>query len=176
MILPNGVMLLGVNMLFVAAVLYIIALNLQGKVGLKETAAMCILTGLVNNISGFYNGFAMGDTATMAASFLFGFTYWLFAFNILTKTETYTGLGNYCLFVVLTAIAYFIVNIQSGAWVLAVFWFLWGQLWAAFWVANGLKKNLGAFLAFDTYIVAIINFLVALAFIFGWMTPKGFVN
>lgn len=176
MVLPNGVMLLGVNMLFVAAVLYIIALNAQGKVGAIETAGMCLLTGLVNNLSAFYAGFIMGDTGTMAASFLFGFTYWFFAFNILAKSETYTGLGNYCFFVLAACVPFFYVNYGAGAWVLAVFWFLWGQLWGAFWVANGLQKNISKFLIFDTYVVAAINFIVAVAFLFGWMTPMGFVS
>jgi hypothetical protein len=174
MTLPNPISLLGVNMLFVAAVLYIIGLSAQGKVGAKETAAMCILTGSTNVLSGFYDGFIMGDPATMAASFLFGFTYFYYAFNLLSKAETSTGLGNYCLFVVITAIPYFIVNAKAGAWILAFFWFLWGQLWAVYWIVNGLKKNLGKFVAYDTYFTAIINLLVAFCFIFGWANFYGF--
>ena len=172
---PNGVALLGANMLFVAVVLHIIAMFIQGKVSGKETAAMCILTGSFNCLSALYVGFIMGDAVTLSAYFLFGFTYFLFAFNILLNSETFTGLGNYCLFVALNACVFSYVNFMAGLWVLAFFWVLWGQLWAAFWIANGLKKEIGKFVAFDTYIVVCLNFIVAISFLFGWMNPKGFV-
>lgn len=174
MTLPDSIVLLGVNMLFVAAVLFVIALNAQGKVGQKETAAMCLLTGSVNTISAFYYGLVMGDPASMAGNFLFGFTYLYFAFNILTGSDTYTGLGNYCLFVVLTCVPFFIVNLQAGAYILAFFWLIWGFLWGVFWVANGLKRNLGKLVPAATYFVTVPNFLVAVFFIFGWANPKGF--
>ena len=133
MTVPNAVIRLGVNMLFVAAVLYVIALAAHGeKVGMKEVAAMCLLTGSVNTISGFYTGLVMGDAATMAALFLFGFTYFYYAFNILAGADTFTGLGGYCLFVVLVCVPYFIVNVQAKAYIVAFFWLLWAQLWAVF--------------------------------------------
>lgn len=156
-------------MLFVAFVLYIIALNMAGKVGVKETASMCILTGGINIVSAFYNGLILGDSLTLAANLLFGCTYIFFAFNILGKSETNTGLGNYALCVTLTAIIYLWVNLTSGAYLSAVMWFLWGQLWATFWVANGLQKNILKFTIVNTYIVAIINFVVAIGYMFGWL-------
>jgi hypothetical protein len=61
-------------MLFVAMVLHIIAMFIQGKASSKETAAMCILTGSFNCISALYVGFVMGDAVTLSAYFLFGFT------------------------------------------------------------------------------------------------------
>lgn len=167
---PSGLQLLGVNMLFVAFVLYIIALNLQGKVGAKETAAMCILTGGLNVLSALYNGFVLADLGSMAGNLLFGFTYFFFAMDILMDSETYTGLGNYALCVVITCIPFIYVNLVAGAFVLAFYWFLWGQLWGAFWVANGLQKNIGPFVAIDTYIVAAINFIGAIGYLFGWIS------
>jgi len=167
---PSGLSLLGVNMLFVAFVLYIIALNLQGKVGAKETAVMCIMTGGINVLSAFYNGFILGDTGTMAGNLLFGCTYIFFAMDILMNSETFTGLGNYALCGDLACIPYLVLNLSVGDGVLAFFWILWGQLWGAFWVANGLKKDISAFVAIDTYIVAIINFIGAIGYLFGWIS------
>lgn len=162
--LPDSTALLGVNMMFVAVVLYIIALNLQEKVGGKETAAMCILTGGFNVLSALYSGFIMGDPASMAGTLLFGFTYLFFAMNILTQSETYTGMGNYCLFVVLACIPFIVVNISAP--IFAFLWIMWAQLWGAFWLANGLHKPIQTFLATDTYITAAINFVIGIAFLF----------
>lgn len=166
---PDGIQLLGVNMLFVAFVLYIIALNMAEKIGAKETATMCIITGGINIISAFYNGFILGDSLTLAANLLFGCTYVFFAFNLLGKSETNTGIGNYALGVALTSIAYFWSSAVSGTHILTLMWFLWGQLWATFWVANGLGKNIIRFTIVNTYIVAIINFIVAIGFLFSWL-------
>ena len=41
-------------------------------------------------------------------------------------------------------------------------------------VSNGLKKDLGKLVPYDAYVVAAINLVVALLFIFGWANPKGF--
>ena len=171
MILPDGISLLGVNMLFVSFTLFIVALNLAGKVGGKETAAFCILTGSVNALSAIYNGFILGDTVSMAACFLFAFTYFFFAMNILKESDTYTGLGNYALGVAVTAAVYIYASITGGTYVLAFYWLLWGQLWACFWIANGLKKNITKFLIGNTYFVVVVNFIGAIGFLFGWLAP-----
>jgi hypothetical protein len=88
----------------------------------------------------------------------------------------FTSLGHYCLFVELNACVFLYVNFIAGLWGLAFFWALWGQLWTIFWIANGLKKEIGKFVALDTYIVVSINFVVAISFLFGWMNPKGFAS
>jgi hypothetical protein len=43
---------------------------------------------------------------------------------------------------------------MAGLWVLAFFLALWGQLWAVFWFANGLKREIGKLVSLDTYFVA----------------------
>ena len=169
MTFPTGITLLGVNMLFVAFVLYIIALNLAGKVGGKETAAMCILVGGLNTVSALYNGLILGDTGSMAGNLLFGFTYLFFAMDILWESDTFTGLGNYALCVAVTTIPFIGVNIGAGAFVLAFYWILWGQLWAGFWIANGLQKNIAKGLTVDTFITAALNLVGAIGFLFGWL-------
>jgi len=169
MTLPAQFPLLGVNMLYVAFVLFIIALYLQGKVGAKETGAMCILTGSINTIIALYNGLIMGDTASMGGGLLFAFTYLFFAFNIFSNADTYTGLGNYALGVTITTLPFIYVNFMAGAGILTFLWIMWGQLWFFFWVANGLKKEITKFLAINTYLVAIANFIIAIGFIFSWI-------
>ena len=46
--------LTGVNMLFVAFILWVIAGNLRGKIGGKETAYLCILVGSLNAVTAVY--------------------------------------------------------------------------------------------------------------------------
>jgi len=170
MTIPVGSELLGVLMLFVAFILLVVALNLQGKVGATETGILCILVGGLCTISGFYNGFVVGDAGSMAGNLLFGFTYLFFAMNLLMKSDTGTGLGFFCLGVLATAIVFTAVSAASGAYLMAFYWFLWGQLWGCFWVANGLQKDIKSFLIKDTYFVVVLNFAGAIGFLFGWLT------
>ncbi|MHA1334004.1 MAG: AmiS/UreI family transporter [Candidatus Odinarchaeia archaeon] len=165
--------LLGVNMLFVCAVLYIIGLGVEGRIPIKEVMIMCFITGTVNTISGFYYGLVLEDVASMAGSFLFGFTYYLYASDILAKTENYKGLGNYCLFVVCSTWPFIFFNALAGWWVVMFFWILWMQLWFNYYLFSALGKAGVKVTAYNTYIVALINGIVALGFIFGYFTPMG---
>ena len=164
-----ALVLLGVNMLFVAFILLIIAENLRGVVGAKEVAAFCILVGSLNTASAAFNGFVLQDPVTMGAQLLFGFTYLFFAQNILRGADTGTGLGVYCLCVLVTCIPFIVYSFIGGTPILAIFWILWAQLWGLFWVANGLKKNITKFLTINTYCVAILNGLGGFAYMFEWI-------
>ena len=153
--------LTGVNMLFVAFILWVIAGNLRGKIGGKETAYLCILVGSLNAITALYlllNGNPLG----FGAFLLFAFTYYYFAMDILGSADTFSGLGNYALGVALTTIPFFVVYLGIDT-IQAIVWLVWGQLWFMFYLANGLgKKGVVPFMIIDTYIVAIINFVVAI--------------
>jgi hypothetical protein len=153
--------LTGVNMLFVAFILWVIAGNLRGKVGGKETAFLCILVGSLNAVTALYLLIAGQNALGFGAFLLFAFTYFYFAMDILSNSETYTGLGNYALGVAITTIPFFVVYLGIDT-IQAIVWLVWGQLWFMFFLANGLKKNVLKFMIVDTYIVAIINFVVAI--------------
>ncbi len=165
--------LLGVNMLYVCAVLFIIGLGVEGRVKPLEVMIMCFITGTINAISGFYYGLILGDVASMAGSFLFGFTYYFYAFDILGRAENYKGLGHYALFVVFATWPYIYFNIIGGWYLVAFFWVLWMQLWFNYYLFSGLGKVGPKITAWNTYLVAVINGIVALGFIFGYFTPMG---
>jgi hypothetical protein len=153
--------LTGVNMLFVAFILWVIAGNLRGKIGGKETAYLCILVGSLNTITALYLLIA-GNPLGFGAFLLFAFTYFLFAMDILGSADTFTGLGSYALGVALTTIPFFVVYLGIDT-IQAIVWLVWGQLWFMFYLANGLgKKEVVPFMIKDTYAVAIINFVVAI--------------
>jgi hypothetical protein len=153
--------LTGVNMLFVAFILWVIAGNLRGKTGGKETGYLCILVGSLNTITALFlllNGNPLG----FGAFLLFAFTYFYFAMDILGGADTFTGLGNYALGVAITTIPYSILYFQLGDVIMGIVWLAWGQLWFMFYLANGLKKNVAKFMIADTYVVAVAQFIVAI--------------
>jgi hypothetical protein len=58
--------------------------------------------------------------------------------------------------------------------VMAFFWALWGVVWGAFWVGNGLQKDITGFIKFIVWLTVFLNFIVGACFIFGWMDFAGF--
>ena len=174
MTLPDPVSIVGANFLFVAAALLIIVLNVYGKVGAKEVAIMCIQSGALTFITALWGSFVLGAGPFLAGFLLFAFTYFFYAFDILSGSDTTTGLGWYCLFVAVLCYPYAAVNLQGGAPVLAFFWALWGIVWGAFWVGNGLKKNIVGFIKFIVWVTIILNMIVGTCFVFGWMNFAGF--
>ena len=68
----------------------------------------------------------------------------------------------------LTCIPFFTVNAQASAWILAVYSVLWSRLWGVFWIAKGLQKNLGNFVACDPSVTVASNIVVAVLFMLGW--------
>jgi hypothetical protein len=154
--------LTGVNMLFVAFILWVIAGNLRGKVGGKETGFLCILVGSLNFITAVYLLVADKNPLGFGAFLLFAFTYFFFAMDLLAPADTFTGLGNYALGVALTTIPFFILYLRVDT-IQAIVWLVWGQLWFLFYLANGRgNKKIVPFMIIDTYCVAIINFVVAI--------------
>lgn len=169
MTFPTPLALLGVNLLYVSFVLFIVALYLQERVGPKETAAMCILTGGLSTSIALYTGFILGDVAGMGGSLLFGFTYLYLAFNILTGADTRSGIGHYALAVSLTTLFFIAQSVADGDLLFVFLWALWGQLWFCFYLLNALQRPIVRFVAWNTHLVAFVNFLAAIVFMFGWL-------
>ena len=154
--------LTGVNMLFVAFILWVIAGNLRGKVGGKETAYLCILVGSLNAVTAVYLLVVGGNALGFGAFLLFAFTYFYFAMDILGNADTFTGLGNFALGVAITTIPFFVVYLGVDT-IQAIVWLIWGQLWFMFYLANGRgMKGVVSFMIGDTYLVAIINLIVGI--------------
>lgn len=174
MTLPDPITIVGANFLFVAAVLLIIVLNVHGKVSDKEVAIMCIQTGSLNFITALYFSMVLGMGSMLCGFLLFAFTYFFYAFVILSKSESSTGLGWYCLFVAVLCYPFAGTSLKGGMPVMAFFWALWGVVWGAFWVGNGLKKDIKKFIKFIVWATVILNFVVGTCFVFGWMDFAGF--
>jgi hypothetical protein len=150
--------LTGVNCVFVSFVLWVIAGNLRGKVGAKETAYLCILTACINGVTAVYLLFVGGNPVGFGAFLLFSFTYFFFAMDLLGGADTVTGLGNYCLGVAVVTIPYFVLYLGIDT-IQAIIWLIWGQLWFLFYLANarGIKKVV-PFMIADTYFVCLLQF------------------
>ncbi len=174
MTLPDPITIVGANFLFVAAVLLVIVLNAHEKVGNKEVAIMCILTGTLNFITALYLSMVLGMGAMLCGFLLFAFTYFFYAFDLLSGSETTTGLGWYCLFVALLCLPFAYTSHLGGMSVLTFFWCLWAVVWGAFWVGNGLQKDISKFIKSIVWLTVVLNFFVGTCFVFGWMDFSGF--
>jgi len=85
---------------------------------------------------------AFGMVSMLAGFLFFAFIYFIYAFNLLLESAITAGLGWYCLFVAILCYPFAGSALKSGMPVLAFFWALWGVVWGAFWVENGLQKDL----------------------------------
>ncbi|HEY3689948.1 MAG TPA: AmiS/UreI family transporter [Pseudonocardiaceae bacterium] len=134
-----------VGLLFVGAVLFINGAMLLGWVDAKSAAPMNFFVGALQIITPTYliftaNGNA--DTILSAAGlYLFAFTYLYVALNISFDLDG-TGLGYFCLFVVLSALVYSGLNFvhfrDPG---FGVIWLYWAFLWLLFFLVLGLKRE-----------------------------------
>lgn len=134
------------GLLFVGAVLFINGLSLLGNVKGKSLVPMNIFVGILQVITPLYLIFtANGDPAAILGAsglFLFGFTYLYVAANNIYDLDG-SGLGWFCLYVVLAALAYAWFNLReatAGGYVLGVLWLSWTYLWFLFWLVLSLGK------------------------------------
>jgi uncharacterized membrane protein len=139
------------GLLFVGAVLFINGLSLMGYVKGKSLVPMDLFVGLLQVITPLYLIFtASGTPAEVSATillgsglFLFGFTYLYVAINNIYDLDG-SGLGWFCLYVVLAAIVYAYFNFRTatpGGNVLTVLWLSWAFLWGLFWLVLSLGKT-----------------------------------
>ena len=139
------------GLLFVGAVLFINGLSLLGYVKGKSLVPMDLFVGLLQVITPLYLIFtATGTPAEVSATillgsglFLFGFTYLYVAINNIYDLDG-SGLGWFCLYVVLAAIAYAYFNFKTatpGGNVLTVLWISWAYLWFLFWLVLSLGRT-----------------------------------
>lgn len=139
------------GLLFVGAVLFINGLSLLGWVKGKSLVPMNVFVGLLQVITPLYLIFtASGSPAEVSATillgsglFLFGFTYLYVAINNTFDLDG-SGLGWFCLYVVLAAIVYAFFNFRTatpGGNVLGVLWVSWAYLWFLFWLVLSLGRT-----------------------------------
>lgn len=163
------------GLLFVGAVLFINGLSLMGYVKGKSLVPMNVFVGLLQVVTPLYLIFtASGTPAEVSATillgsglFLFGFTYLYVAINNTYDLDG-SGLGWFCLYVVLAAIVYAFLNFRTatpGGNVLGVLWVSWAFLWLLFFLVlslgrTSLTRYTGAVCATQGIITAFIPALI----------------
>jgi len=136
-----------VGLLYVGAVLFINGLSLIGLVKGKSLIPMNLFVGLLQVITPLYLIFtANGDPATIFGAsglFLFGFTYLYVAMNNTFDLDG-SGLGWFCLYVVIAALIFGYFNLRlanPAGYVFGVLWLNWAFLWFLFWLVLSLGKS-----------------------------------
>jgi hypothetical protein len=147
-----------VGLLFVGAVLFVNALLLLGKVDGKSAAPFNLFVGGLQTVVPFYLiATAETEDEILLASgiFLFGFTY-LYVGITNAADLSPTGLGWYCLWVVILAVAFSLVNfIRFDDTKFGFIWLNWAVLWGLFWLVLGLgRARLTAFTGWTTLILS----------------------
>ena len=135
------------GLLYVGAVLFINGLSLLGLVKGRSLVPMNVFVGLLQVVTPLYLIFtANGDPAVILGAsglFLFCFTYLYVAINNTFDLDG-SGLGWFCLYVVLAAIVYALFNFRTatpGGNVLGVLWVSWAFLWFLFWLVLSLGRT-----------------------------------
>jgi hypothetical protein len=161
------------GLLYVGAVLFVNGLSLVGWVKGKSLAPMDLFVGLLQVVTPLYLIFtANGDPFIIrnaSGLFLFGFTYLYVAMNQFFDLDG-SGLGWFCLFVVVAAIVYAIFNFRdanAAGYVFGVLWTSWAYLWFLFWLVlslgrTSLTRYTGAVCATQGIITGLVPALILL--------------
>lgn len=133
-----------VGLLFVGGVLFVNAIMLLGRADAKNVGVFNLFVGVLQVAIPFYL-VATGETAdeilNASGIFLFGFTYLYVGITNLTGQST-SGLGWYCLWVVILAVAFSLVNfIRFDDVKFGTIWLNWAVLWGLFWLVLALGRD-----------------------------------
>ncbi len=133
--------MLGVALFFIGAVLIVNGVGLTNRIEGKDSAPFNLLVGLLAlflNGLGLYRAAAAPDFFAAAGGLLFAFTY-LYLAVVQWCGLKGVGLGWYCLFVAISALAF---AATAGDARVTAMWLLWSSLWFLFFLALGLGKPL----------------------------------
>ncbi len=153
-----------VGLLYVGGVLFVNALMLLGRAEPRSAGVFNLFVGIMQVIFPtilILN--AKGDPWAIAAAsgiYLFGFTYLYVGILNLARLDA-SGLGWYCLWVAVMAIAYSLVNfIHFRDLKFGIIWLMWSFLWALFWVLLGLKREITTYVGWVTLIEAWVTAVI----------------
>lgn len=147
--------MLGVALFFIGAVLVVNGLSLIGRIEAREAAPFNLLVGLLAlaiNLIGLQRAVDAADYFAVGGGLLFAFTY-LYLSVVQWHGLKGTGLGWYCLFVAISALAF---AGTAGDMLMFAMWLVWASLWFLFYLALGLGKPL-RFLGGYTVLVGIVT-------------------
>ncbi len=171
-------MLLGLNLLWVGAVLFLNGLWLIGKIGDNEIAIIDIFVGgltlIVSLDIALGSGATAGSIQAGAFTLLFTFTYLWVAFNRYSGADG-RGLGWYSLFVSITVIPIAISTFQSATTVWGVWfglcWVSWCILWFMYFALLALGKPIARATGWATLLMGIYT-----GWIPGYLLLKGVLH
>ncbi len=133
-----------VGLLFVGGVLFVNAIMLLGQADPKNVGVFNLFVGVLQVAIPFYlvaTGETEDDILNASGIFLFGFTYLYVGITNLTGQST-SGLGWYCLWVVILAVAFSLVNfIRFDDVKFGTIWLNWAALWGLFWLVLAMGRD-----------------------------------
>ncbi len=133
-----------VGLLFVGGVLFVNAIMLLGRADPKSVGVFNLFVGALQVAVPFYliaRGGTEDEILNASGIFLFGFTYLYVGITNLANFSP-SGLGWYCLWVVILAIAFGLVNfIRFDDVKFGTIWFNWAVLWGLFWLVLALGRD-----------------------------------
>lgn len=137
--------ILGMGLLFVGAVLVVNGIWLLGRADNRDTAILNFFTGALTFLIAIWWAFG-GDASdgtpfNAAGTLLFSFTYLWVGRNAYANQEDQRSLGWYCIIVTAVTIPTGWIVLQTGDVGLAALWWIWGVLWAAFWLLLGIERG-----------------------------------
>jgi len=147
--------MLGIALFFIGAVLIVNGIGLSGRVEGRDAAPFNLLVGLLAlfiNAIGILRAASDAEFFATAGGLLFAFTY-LYLAVVQWWGLKGVGLGWYCLFVAISALAF---AATAGDIRVTAMWLIWSSLWFCFFLALGLGKQL-RFLASYTVIVGTVS-------------------
>lgn len=172
--------LLGLGLVYVGAVLIVNGIWLLGRGDGRDVALLNFFTGIVTFLLAVWWAFGQefgseGTPFNAAGTLLFSFTYLWVGANAIRGIDNQQGLGWYCLFVAVVAVPTGYLVWLLGDVGLAILWWIWAVLWAAFWVLLGIERTeYNNPIAWFTLIVGIVSgaagYLMAAGF-WPWAPP-----
>lgn len=135
---------LGMGLLFVGAVLVVNGIWLLGRASAQDTAILNFFVGGLTLLVALWWAFgegAEGNPFNAAGTLLFAFTYLWVGANAYGGVDDQRALGWYCILVTLVTIPTGYLVWQIGDIGLAILWWIWGILWATFWILLGLERD-----------------------------------
>lgn len=165
--------ILGMGLLFVGGVLIVNGLWLLGYGSDDDVAVFNFLTGLITFLIvlwwGFGGDLSEGSPFNAAGTMLFSFTYLWLAANAYRGIEDQRSFGWYCAFVAVVAVPTGYLVFLTGDLGLAILWWVWAVLWAAFFVLLALEwtdytESIGTFTGAVGIATAAAGYLMAAGF------------
>ncbi|QCI63984.1 AmiS/UreI family transporter [Phreatobacter stygius] len=157
-------MLLGLNLLYVGAVLFLNGLWLLGKVDDKEIVVINIVSGFVTLCVSLSFAFGPGANAASikaaALILLFTTTYLWVAYNRFVAVDG-RGLGWFSLFVAITVTPISVLSFTSAQSTIDVWlgfnWAIWAIVWFMFFLLLALKRPIQHATGFATLAAGVVT-------------------